>query len=249
MDETDRLEDLEFDANHWSADKLAAILHCGYKYYLGRVLKVKKPPKPAQLIFGSDVHRCLEIIEKEKISEETTAVRLWLDMWTKSSKDIDWDNQLVTRLVYKNRGAKMMEQYMKQLQVHKPFRFEVRFKGSRVLPVQGIIDKMVMLDDDTIGIIDYKTGKYPPDPLVLRRDYQLTFYFLGAQELGYNINHFAIHHLLSGDIYWTWRDWNDVEELKVAVSEMEKRIEQEMYVRNVSPACKFCPHKERCLSL
>jgi CRISPR/Cas system-associated exonuclease Cas4 (RecB family) len=51
-----------------------------------------------------------------------------------------------------------------------------RTKTEKGIPLIGAIDKIVEIDDDTIGIVDYKTSKFALSTSELRSDLQLSMY-------------------------------------------------------------------------
>lgn len=240
VEESERIEDFS-DDERWSYSKLEIIHSCGYKYYLHYIENAVRQPNAA-MQFGSAVHLCIDKIHKESIDKEDIP-RLWLDQWNEYSKSVDWNKETTSRLIYKNRGLKILEQYLEKPQ-YNVIESEVKFETDIY---RGIIDRIVEIQPGELAVIDFKTSKWPPNHTVLRRDYQLTGYRLGANSLGYDIKHYAIYHLLSGELYWTYRDDNDVQSLYDNIEEAERKVQAEMYLRNVGYQCKSCSFLEQCL--
>lgn len=245
----DREEDLEDFSDYWSVSKLQAIQQCGRKFKFQYIEKVPAL-KTVALKFGSAVHKCLERIHKESLFEDGQVQRLWADVWSPYIGTIDWDNELASKTVYKNRGLKMLDKYVQSHKDEEVLHLEMKFKikPSDELPkFGGVIDKIKMVDGRP-AVVDYKTSKYAPDPLVLDADPQLTMYYMAAKVLGLDISDFAIHNLLDGTEYWTTRSDEDVYLLLESIEEAQQKVRSKMFARSVGFNCKFCDYKESCLS-
>jgi ATP-dependent helicase/DNAse subunit B len=249
VSEADREEELEDSEEIWSASKLEIVQQCGRKYRLRYVDKIPET-KGAALKFGSVVHKCIETMHKDKMWDITDVQMMWADSWNPVSRTIDWTKETLGARGYKDRGIKMLEQYQKSHSDDFVVSNEIRFKtpsDGRLPGLRGIIDKIQEIDSGVYGVVDFKTSKHPPDPVVLRRDLQLTTYYRATKQLGYNINYFAIHHLLSGEVYWTWRDDSDLNWLEESLTDTMRRVEGKLFARNIGFACKWCSYKDICL--
>jgi CRISPR/Cas system-associated exonuclease Cas4 (RecB family) len=244
----DRIEDAEDSEEYWSYSKLQTIQLCGYKYWLKYRNRVEEK-KTVALLFGSDIHRCIDKMHKESIWGEGEVQRLWSDVWLNTARHIDWSQEVMGQALYKNRGLKMLEQYRDNHKNDLVVASEIRFKipaTETTAPVQGTIDKIIETEDG-LAVIDFKTSKNPPDPFVLRRDYQLSIYYLAAKELKYPTNKLAIHHLLTGDVLWSERNDEDIEKLQIAIADAKSKVANKLFARNIDWHCKFCSYKEVCL--
>lgn len=258
MSDLDREEEVVDGPNAWSVTLLQTVHTCGYKYKLRYIDKIPEPKTPA-LKFGTAVHLCIDRMHKESIWEPGDVQEMWADTWTPVSIAIDWalETDKISKTTYKNRGVKMLETYAKGHRDDVVVNSEIKFvtsskpgSGTENFPkLRGIIDKVQEIAPGVLAIVDFKTSKYPPDWTVLRRDFQLTTYWIAARELGYNVNHLAIHHLLSGEVYWTTRDESDEWLLADSMDEAFYKLREEKFARNIDFHCKWCPFKEQCLSV
>lgn len=248
----DREEELVDGPSSWSVSKLQTIQTCGNKYKLRYVDHVKEE-KTVALKFGSVVHQLIDQIHKGRFESIGDLQEAWIDTWGPIARGLDWSQELMTPRIYKGRGLTMLEKYWNVHRDDVVVASEVRFEtpASEHTPaLRGIIDKVQEIAPGVLGIVDFKTSKHPPDWTVLRRDLQLTTYYLaGCTHLGYCASFVAIHHLLSGEVYWTWRDENDIVDLQAALNEAKAKVNHKMYARNIDFHCKFCPYKEVCLSV
>lgn len=239
----------ELSDDVWSITKLQAIQACGNKYRI-RYEEHIKDETTVPLSFGGIIHEYIENIHLGHFEGIGEIQESWVDDWGPISRRLDWTGELMSPLQYKNRGLKMLEKYWANHCDDIVICNELKFDDLTLFPgikVRGKIDKIQQLTPDTLGIVDFKTSKNPPDPLLLRRDLQLTMYYAAAKRLGYNINYLAIHHLLSGDVYWTWRDDDDLIYLEEALSEAKRKVDNRMFARNIDFGCKFCSYKVICL--
>lgn len=247
MSDIDREEEFTDSTDAWSFSKLQTIQACGQRYKR-RYVDHEPEEKGIQLRFGSIIHHFLDLINKKKIEDIGELQERFVDSW-KSSRTWDWTGEFMTPAQYKNRGLKMLRQYWEKHRDDVIVESEIRFDFQVYPRLRGIIDKIQEIEPGILGVVDFKTSKNPPDPLVLRRDLQLTMYRHATSLMGYNINHFAIHHLLSGEVYWTWRDSNDIKDLAAAIKDGQAKVEHELFARNIDYHCKWCSFKESCLGM
>lgn len=261
LSEIDRLEEVEDTGPDWSVSRLQTIFSCGRKYKFKYVEHVEEP-KTVPLAFGSAVHKCLETMHWLGKWDDSYMQRLWADTWYEAQLGIDWDNTMYRKPTQDKKGLGILEAYRETNQDDEWYALETNFrfdptpgvKGSPML--RGTIDKVMRLRglegdlerlNGRLAVIDYKTGKNPPDKLLLRVDPQLTIYHAAAQELFGEDVALAIHHLPTNTMHFTERTEIDM----VAVIDMIRtgvtRVDQQEFERNLSYACKWCPFKEQCL--
>lgn len=239
----DREEDV--GSAYWSISRMQTIEECGKRYWF-RYVKHSPEQKGAVLKFGTKVHKCLEILHKENTWEDGQIQRLWSDQWLSIVPTINWDEESTSKVVYKNRGLKMLEKYKEGHQDDEVLATEIKFRIKGSPKLMGIIDKITLREGQPC-VVDYKTSKYPPDPLVLRADPQLTMYYIAAKELGYETDRLAIHNLLDGVEYWTTRTDKDVESLMDMIHQAQAKARHKMFGRNIGFNCKGCAFKQECL--
>lgn len=255
----DRLEDLQDVGPDWSISRLQTIMSCGRRYRYKYVDKVEEP-KTVPLAFGSAVHKTIEAMHLNNIWDDAAIQRLWGDEWYAAQEGIDWNATLYRRYIYDAKGPKILEAYVAKHKDDDWYALEANFRfnpGDGLPILRGTFDKIQRLvaGDDVppgfvgrLAIIDYKTSKNAPDPVLLSVDPQLTIYHRAALELLGEDVVVGLHHLPTDTIYWNIRAPRDMNVVKAMLHEGIERVEQEKFGRNVQFGCKWCPYKGDCLS-
>ncbi len=57
----------------------------------------------------------------------------------------------------------------------------------------------------------------------------------------------ALYHLESGKMLYTQRTDKDVELVEAMMREGQKKVDQEMFERNIGITCRYCPFVQVCL--
>lgn len=162
-----------------SYTKMDMYLTCPKRYYYRYV--EKRPYYPSYLAkFGSNLHRALkdvtEIIKATGSIEAETQKELFEKQWTDVSKDVEKNQKLkeTGEVQLKSFSEINQETIKNTLYVEKSFAFKLDN-----ITLNGYIDRVDVIEDKYVDIIDYKTGKlrelYPDD-------LQLNFYALVCRD-------------------------------------------------------------------
>ena len=257
----DRLEEVEDVGPDWSVSRLQTIFACGRKYQYKYVEHVDEPPTVA-LAFGSAVHKCIETAHLLNRWDDAYLARLWSDTWFEKQIGIDWQAVRDRKSNRDKKGLEILEAYRETNKDDDWYALEAHFRfnpapfltGTPML--RGTFDKIMCLwglvgdlekYNGRLAVIDYKTSKNPPDPLLLRVDPQLTIYHRAALNLLGEDVVLGIHHLPSNTVFLTERTEKDMDAVIRMISVGMGRVEQQQFERNISYACKWCPYKEQCL--
>ena len=258
----DRLEEVEDVGPDWSVSRLQTIMACGKKYEYKYINRIEEPPTPA-LAFGSAIHRCIETMHLLNRWDDTYMQRLWSDIWFESQLGIDWDSVRDRKSNKDKKGLEILEKYKETnqddewLALESHFRFNPApfLKGTPML--RGTFDKIMYLRglegdlekyNGRLAVIDYKTSKNPPSPLLLRVDPQLTIYHQAAKNMLGEEVVVVIHHLLTNTLHPSVRTDKDIEAVLLMIADGMDRIETGRLDRNISYACNWCPFKQDCLT-
>ncbi|HYT42119.1 MAG TPA: PD-(D/E)XK nuclease family protein [Methylomirabilota bacterium] len=245
----DELVEDDRATNIWSVSSLKTIHSCGKQWefrYRSDVEQVETP----YLAFGSVVHKIIENIHKTNDFSDSWE-REWNSMWFERSKDIDWTGYRKTE--FNNRGPKLIGRYVDQNKEAKVLEVEYKFPAEDKVykiggfEIKGVIDQIRRTDAGRLLVIDIKTAKYPPDPLVLRHDPQLTFYYYVAREKYGEEPILGIYSLESNKILYTNRTQEDIEMVSEALREGQLKVDNNMFTRNITNNCKWCPFLTACL--
>ena len=140
-----------------STSQLTDYASCPFRYYLGRVLEVDPFEETIDSIFGNIVHKLLEksllndsfdissyydeLVEESNVSEEIKV------LWSLSLKD-----QIMEMVKY----VKFHNRYMNNPSFELEKKIDINL--NELTALTGRIDKMVILDNKSLVMIDYKTG-------------------------------------------------------------------------------------------
>lgn len=248
-------EDIEFydpkeEGQTWSVSSLKAIHSCGKQWYFRYRTDTPVVETP-YLAFGKCVHKVIEEIHNQNNFTDAFWQPYWSDLWDEYSRDVNWDG--FRKLTFNNRGAKMIAKYVDSNQGVVALNSELEFppKGESFkigeFPVRGKIDQIRRTDGGRLLVIDFKTAKYPPDPLVLDADPQFTLYYAFARKKYGEEPLLGLYHLESGKLFYTQRSDKDIEMVMTTLKEAKLKVDQELFSRNVGESCKWCPFVGVCL--
>lgn len=238
---------------------------CPLHYQLRYTYRVPAFPSPAQS-FGISVHGALrdyfqKIVRGEKISPdevETLLNAVWIDEGyaSKSHEEVAKQKAVYVLKKYIEKELDFLKKSAKKtIATEIPFKFFVKNDSIRPMGIQfgGRIDRVDMLEDNTIEIIDYKTGNNMPDEKKLKNDLQLTAYALAAVEVQDNIFKrkptdikLSLHYLEEDTILTTTRTIEQLEEAKKTILQKAIEIESSDFLCNGSLFCRACEYKMIC---
>ena len=118
---------------------------------------------------------------------------------------------------------KFHDKNMEIIALEKPF----RVKTAKDVILSGKMDRVDKVGNK-IEIIDYKTGK-TPDEKKLKKDLQLSIYFLAATDK----RTFVKSH-------------EDIQKIKETLGNIIDNINKSDFTPKVGPWCNFCPYKMIC---
>jgi CRISPR/Cas system-associated exonuclease Cas4 (RecB family) len=204
----------------WSYSGLKDYTNCPRQYYEVKVAKnfVKKPTQ--QMLYGSAVHKALEdyVGESKPLQKNYEQYRPMLDA------------------LLEIEGQRFPEYRMALNTDLQPCTF-----GAKDYWVRGIVD-LLIVDDDTAHIVDYKTGsaKYP-DVKQLKLMSLMTYaHFPEVQHIKAGLL-FVAHNTFIDETYHRddsedlWKDFlPDLERLKLS-------HESDKWPENPTPLCGWCP--------
>ncbi len=265
---SDRLEELHEHETEWSVSRLQTIFSCGKKYHYKYIDKVEEFPGPP-LAFGTAIHRTVETLHLTNNWDDSFMQRTWSDEWYEASTVIDWDKTQYRKSTYDAKGPKILEAYTLKHKGDQWLGLEVTFRtavGEGLPILRGAFDKVQRLTEHPdvppefvgrLAVIDYKTSKNSPDPLLLSVDPQLIIYYKAFKELtGEDI--VVGLHWLPGEIvesknptptiFWKAPKPQDFDNIVVPMLKRGiERVEKKEFERNVSWNCRYCPFKQQCL--
>ncbi len=122
-------------------------------------------------------------------------------------------------------------------------RFELQVGAAKL---SGRVDRMDRTGPDTVAIVDYKTGK-PKLQEDADKSLQLSLYALAAQQTwGKRADRLIFHNLENNTPVCTTRTEGQLEEAKLRVQEVAKKIARGEFPPNPKYHCAFCPYRNLC---
>ncbi len=181
--------------DYLSYSQIETFLTCPLHFKLRYIYNLPTPTK-APLSFGSSVHKTLkEFYDKVAVGGKPTKELIL------SLLDVNWESAGYSgkgeEKIQLERGKKYLEEFLKvgfdpknlPIALEKSFTLPLMSddKGQRPLKIGGKIDRVDLLKDGRIEIIDYKTGEKPPTQDQMNKDKnsvrQLAFYALAATQI------------------------------------------------------------------
>jgi hypothetical protein len=234
-----------------SPNKLKIWLECPRKYwhyYLHEPTKYQEPPRPYYTL-GEAVHDTLnsffslipQIRSKERLFDQFEL------HWNSVKNQEGGFKNSVEEEDYKKRAIRMLEHfYTNEDTKAKPYRlspFSTKYIPlTNSVMLGGKIDRVDLEPDDTLHIIDYKTGREDLDD-----PHQLPIYDLLVREwLKKEVSKLSYLHLESGN--WstkasTSKERGQTKKFVVeTVGDIPKKVDREFFVCQMGTGCNHCDY-------
>jgi ATP-dependent helicase/nuclease subunit A len=199
----------------------------------------------APTTLGTYVHKVLELT-RTHATEEALALALQVGDYSEGEK-----------AVLRREADPLIASYLEsplhtetaQLPQEAELAFDLPFStsGSRTIRFQGSIDALVMLPDDTLKIIDYKTG-HPPVDGEEKKGYtrQLAIYAMAAEKLFHKKVSGAELHFLRDLSVWPLKNREKEEQELQALLEHLGTLQEEADFPAITQTCEYCPYQYFC---
>ena len=140
-----------------STTQLTDYASCPFKYYLGNVLELDPFEETIDSIFGNIVHHLLEkSLTNDKYDVSSNYDKLVNESNVSEEIKILWSLNLKDQIMNMIKYIKLHNRYMKNPSFELEKRIDIKLNELTLLT--GRIDKMVILDNKSLVMIDYKTG-------------------------------------------------------------------------------------------
>lgn len=241
---------------HLSPSSINTWQQCPLKFKYSKIDGIREPPTNATLM-GNFVHEIFEVIyasppEERTISQARIIAR---DLWNNdygeraaeiiSQKDLNqfrWNSWFCVENLW---GVENPEE------VHvDEIEYELNGKLGGV-QLKGFIDRMLFLDDGTIEIGDYKTGKVPAKKWEDDKFTQLYIYAALVQELGIGEpSQLELIYLKAPKTITRKVQQDKIHEVTETVVTVKKEIDEscdnEHFEARKSFLCNWCYFKPKC---
>lgn len=243
---------IRIPVEYLSYSQIDTFTTCPLQYRLRYILKIPVQPNAAGS-FGSSMHLALQkFYERSGQGENLTKDdlislldKVWLPVGYGSK---EYEEKM------KQRGYVMLSAYFEKIfdPRAKPLSLEQVFKIkiSPTLKIGGKIDRIDQLDGNKIEIIDYKTGKRPPDKEIAE-NLQMTVYALAATDEG--IYHkkpdevvLSFYFLEKQEKVTSARTSEQLASAKKLLIDTAEKIATSSFEPKVGRWCEFCDFKLVC---
>lgn len=237
---------------------------CPLKYKYQEIDKIKVP-KAREAVFGTTLHSALRFMFSRDPLYPTLdeVINFYNEEWLKQRNKTSWPDENIEKIL-KEHGAKILTRFYKN---NSPWnfnvldlesRFEVAFQDKdtgETHALSGIIDRIDKPDDQTVEIVDYKTGRRLPSQESLNNNLQLSIYHLGLLSRWPHLSskkiRLTLNYLPHAETLSTERALEDLQKTKNTVLATIHEIEAKISANNdfqptPGPLCDWCGYKSIC---
>ncbi len=249
-----RVKDLESSnrITYLSYSQLETFNRCPLQYKYSYILRIPVPISAAAS-FGISLHNSLRDFyqqhQKNKKLNQKMLLKILRVNWIKEG----YFSKAHEKKMY-FRAKDFLAGFFKKgyQKTDNPIALEQIFiiKASSNLKIGGRIDRADFLKDNTLEIIDYKTGKVPTQKEVDKNP-QMTFYAMAATNPGiFNKNPEEVlcsfYFLETQEKLSTRRTQDDLKKAQKEIIKKAKEIEKSEFLPEPGPYCDFCDYKLLC---
>jgi len=259
----------------FSFSQLAAYSTCPLQYKYAFILKIPASTDKASLIFGRVLHNTLynfllpflserQILQgdlfagleasardsvKQKAAKELLGEKRLMELYAEFWQADGYASK-EEREKYKIKGREALKKFFiayKSAPVHEILFLEKKFSfkvGSDV--IKGTIDRVDKLNDGSLEIVDYKTGR-DKEKLEFKDKRQLILYQLFLEEfLGAKVSALSYYYLESGEKKTFVATEKDITKLRLDITAEITAIKKRDFTPTPSPMCSFCDFNSIC---
>lgn len=239
---------------HLSPSSINTFIQCPLKFKFSKIDGLTEPPTIHTLL-GNFVHQILEDLYGLPSEERTIATAkhiarsVWQDTYEIQAKSIR-----VAERDFRWKAWWCVENLWK---IENPQ--EVALEGIETevigdvegVRIKGFIDRFARLDDGSLVVQDYKTGKVPGPNFLADKFFQLFIYSVLLEKLGYDKPSKVSLIYLAGPKVITWDVTEEnIKETESTIVNTKAKIDQyckeEFFPAKTSGLCNFCFFKSSC---
>ncbi len=229
-----------------SASALETYESCPQKFLFSHCLKIPTAPQPA-LTFGNTMHQCarryFELRRQGPVKFEQIQLH-FEQTWKETGFEDNYQEQ-----AYKKAGLEQLRVFVARHETVTtlPIATEAHFAldlGDVVM--EGRIDQINPLNNSSVELIDYKTGR-PPSQKDADKSLQLSIYALAARDqMHLNPAQLTFYSLTNNEPVRTVRTARDLELVVTEIRETAARIRQNIFPPKPGFVCKHCDYVPIC---
>jgi len=250
---------------HLSASSINDYVECGLLYKLGKIDQVQPEYTSDALLFGSTIHKILELFYLAKKGKMKLALEFlhqeWETQWqdtVNQHPDIRYkDGENFESLLLQ--GQQLLAAYyqdvpqdsFKVLQTEYPFSFTM--EGVPV-PIIGVMDLIEEDDGGNVVITDFKTSSRAYSTDEIDKSFQLTVYHMAARRNGFADREILLRfdcliktRTPKFQQYYTVRNEEDEQRAIKKIQSVWNGIQKGVFVPNdTSWKCGYCSFQKQC---
>ena len=229
-----------------SASALETYDTCPQKFMFSHYLKIPTGPQPA-LTFGNIMHQCVrhffELRRQGPVKFEQIQAH-FEQVWKGTGFEDDYQEQ-----AYKKAGLEQLSVFVSRHEnvTTFPLAAEAHFSldlGDVVL--EGRIDQINPLPDQSVELVDYKTGR-PPSQKDADKSLQLSVYALAARDqMHLNPTRLTFYSLTNNEPVRTVRTSKSLDLVVSDIRGVAEQIRKQSFPPKPGFACKYCDYELIC---
>lgn len=237
---------------NFSFTQLETFAACPLQYKYQYLLKIPTTPSSA-MTFGDTLHKTLQRFYQEYLGDTSLALPRLIDIYHLSWIPVGYTSKSHEEQIKKG-GEILLTNFFKTFHTPDiPIRsleklFKIKVYDNTF--VTGKIDRIDEFPDGTIEIIDYKTGRKPPDE-ELKKSLQLSIYALAATHksfLGKKVDQVKLtfYYLQEMNKVSMQRTAQEIQEVQEHIITSGNQMRNNVFHPKVGPWCSFCSYRMIC---
>lgn len=243
--------------NHqFSYTQINTYENCPKKYHYHYLLKIPSEPAIATN-FGSSVHNALKDFYREMRKKHQIPSFESLKLYLKKNWLSSGYHDQFEEADYLSKAEEMLKHFYQTNEqngvipefIEAPFRLKLFSQKGDFILINGRIDRIDRLSDESYEVIDYKTGQMNSSmEKKLSKDLQLSLYAIATREiLKIDSTKFSLYFLKDNQKISTERSESSLLEAKAKIWEIVGKIKDGNFKATPDKTiCKFCDYRKIC---
>jgi DNA helicase-2/ATP-dependent DNA helicase PcrA len=230
-----------------SASAIESYERCPLQFKLNRDWRIPEESHAA-LQYGGAMHLALrhyfDAVRFERPATAAETIKIFCDEFAQADIPDDYQREL-----YEQQGDRQLQDFIANAQgdlpsvLHTEQEFAIELAGSKI---RGRIDRIDHLDDGSVRIVDYKTGKAKSQDDA-DDSLQLSIYALAAQQKwGYHASALALQNLEDGSMPITRRDELQLRKVTDLIQKVAGEISEGKFDPTPGRHCTWCGFRSLC---